>query len=166
MKPLRYQNGIARDHNARFGFKIIKFCQGRSKPDFMYPEFNEREFYAFIAIEPQNLHYFEQHYKPLHCSDFAAFGEELLRGWGTIPQEDIVKYLAFKHNIEFDIDPAYAKHLSQLTLQALEHDFEETEEDGFLTFEKPSTPAKDHVQPISFHGPKKYPEKPVDVQRA
>ena len=164
MKPLRYQNGIARDHNARFGFKIIKFCQGRSKADFSHPEFSEREFYAFIAIEPQNLQYFEKHYKPLHYSDFSAFGEELLRGWGTMPQEDIVKYLSFKHNIEFNIDPAYAKHLSQLTLQALEHT--ETAEHGFLDLEQVSTPATNHGQTISFHGSKKYPEKPVDVQSA
>ncbi len=164
MKRLRYQNGIARDQNARFGFKIVKFCQGISKADFSNHEYGEKEFYAFIAIEPQNLAYFEKHYRPLHCSDFSAFGEELLRGWGTNPPEDIVKYLAFKHNIEFDVDIAYAKHLSQLTMQSKE--VLRTEEDGFLSLEQVSNPASDHGQTISFHGPKKYPEKPVDTQRA
>ncbi len=160
MKPLRYQNGMARDQNTRFGFKIIKFCQGRSKADFSNPEYGGREFYAFVAIEPQNLDYFEEHYRPLSCSDFSAFGDELLRGWGTIPPEDVVRYLAFKHNIEFGIDPAYAAHLSQLTLQS------EIAEDDFHTLEKHSNPATDHVHTISFHDPQKYPEKPVDAQSA
>ena len=164
MKTLEYQTGIARDSNARFGFKIIKFCQGVSKRDYSNPEFSEREFFAFIAIEPQNLGYFNEHYKPLKTSDFSAFGDELLRGWGTTPHKDILKFLSFKHNIEFGIDPAYALHLSQLTQQAKSPT--NALENGYESVEKHKNPATDHVSPISFHDPHKYPEKPADAQNA
>lgn len=108
MEPVRYQQGIVRSENARFGFKIIKFCQGK---------IDGRAFHAFIAIEPQNLAYFENHYRPGVMSDFSAYGQELLRGWDETPREMVVDYLKYKHDIEFGVDPAYILHLAQLTLQ-------------------------------------------------
>lgn len=111
MEPVRYQHGVVRSDEARFGFKIIKFCQGLLADDV---------FYAFIAIEPQNLGFFENHYTPGAYSNFAVFGEELLRGWGSAPPDDIVAYLQSKYGIEFGVDRAYILHLSQLTLQANE----------------------------------------------
>lgn len=135
MERLRYQQGIMRTENGRFGFKIIKFCQG---------VLEGKDFYAFIAIEPQNLGYFENKYKPGVSSDFLPYGEELLRGWGNTPPHIIVDYLAYKHNIEFGVDQAYILHLAQLTLQT-----------------------KEREQTLSSPFPKqsetKYPEKPAEA---
>lgn len=113
MEPVRYQQGIMRTENGRFGFKIIKFCQG---------VLDGKGFYAFIAIEPHNLGYFENTYKPGLYSDFRPFGHELLRGWGDTPPHIIVDYLKHKHDIEFGVDPAYILHLSRLTLQTKERE--------------------------------------------
>ena len=113
MEPKRYQHGLVRSENARFGFKIIKFCHGLS---------NGRDFYAFVAIEPHNLGYFENHYTDYYHSDFSAFGQEILRGWGETPPEDIIDYIKLKHSIEFGVDPAYLLHLARLTLQTRERD--------------------------------------------
>jgi len=92
MEPLRYQSGVMRCERARFGFKIIKFCQGSVAFD---------SFYAFVALEPQNLNYFNNRYKRGIFSDFSVFGEEVLRGWGLIPPRDIIEHLQQKHCIKF-----------------------------------------------------------------
>ncbi len=111
MEPLRYQNGLMRCENARFGFKIVTFCHGL---------IGDKPFYAFVAVEPQNFGYFENHYIEDCYSDFSAFGKELLRGWGKTPPESIIDHIKIKHGVEFGVDPAYLLHLAQLTLKSEE----------------------------------------------
>ena len=145
MEPLRYQHGIMRAEKARHGFKIIKFCQGRSA---------HGRFYAFVSIEPGNLPYFEDQYKPgMHC-DFKAFGDEILRGWGLAPPEDIVEHLKLKYNIEFGVDPEYLLHLSGLTLQAPEN-LKENAKEGDIN---PSSPFRQRRSTGFQH-----PEKPAEA---
>ena len=139
MEPVRYQHGIMRAEKARHGFKIIKFCQGQNV---------HGPFYAFVSLEPNNLPYFEEHYEPgMHC-DFKAFGEEILRGWGLAPPEDIIEHLKLKYGIEFGIDPDYLLHLAGLTLQS--------EEKGL----NPSTsPFRQQRRSTGFQ----HPEKPAEA---
>lgn len=149
MERTRYQNGLARDHSSRFGFKIIKFCQGTTQ---------DRPFYAFVSIEPHNLGYFENHYKADHYTDFSLFGREILRGWGDTPPDEIIDFIRFKHNIEFGVDPAYILHMACLTLQA-----------GQLQ-ERAKKPSHSPFPRVESNSPeinsmllKEYPEKPADA---
>ncbi len=139
MELTSYQHGLMRCDDTRFGFKIIVFCHGITE---------DRPFYAFVAVEPQNFEYFENHYIEDCYSDFFAFGKELLRGWGETPPHDIIQHISFKHGIEFGVDPAYILHLAGITLQ--------TEESA----QKPSTPFLDS---LSFEHQEEYPEKPAEA---
>jgi hypothetical protein len=142
MEPTRYQNGLMRCDNARFGFKIVKFCCGQ-----MRGFFDDKTFYAFVAIEPQNFEYFEKRYEPYKFSDFTVFGEELLRGWGEEPPQDILEHLKRKHDIQFGIHPASLLKLVGVPLQIQER------------AKKPSDPFL-KLQCCE------YPEKPVDALRS
>lgn len=135
MELLRYQNGVMRCQRTRFGFKFIQFCQGALECG---------SFYAFIAIEPQNLHYFENRYKQGDLSDFSAFGDELLRGWGLVPPKDIVKHLQYKHRIQFGIDPHLIQQLSDST---------------FKSDDKADRHSHSFLEPLRIL----YPEKPIEA---
>jgi hypothetical protein len=76
------------------GFSIVTLCHGKD---------NGKDFYAFVAIEPQNFRTFKKRYVPGEASNFAAYGFELLRGWGSEPSEAMMDYLLAKHGIEFGI---------------------------------------------------------------
>lgn len=152
MEPERYQNGLTRAENSRFGFKIIKFCHGR---------IDDKDFYAFMAIDPKNIGYFENHYKAGAYSDFSFYGQEILRGWGEAPPEDIVEYLKFKYSIEFGVDPAYILHLTQMTLQ--------NNQNGYTDLQSPflspnlQERSNDILAKYPQKYPKEYPEKPAEA---
>ena len=135
MEPGRYQYGIMRCEDARFGFKLIKFCHGLT---------DDKPFYAFVAVEPQNFAYFENHYIEDCYSNFSVFGQEILRGWGRTPPSDIIDYIKLKHGIEFGVDKAYLLHLAQLTLQSAEKG------------QNPASPFLDANE-------QEYPEKPAEA---
>ncbi len=46
--------GICRFESAQCGFCIVSLCQGK---------LDENDFYAFVAIEPQDYSYFKKHYQ-------------------------------------------------------------------------------------------------------
>lgn len=99
------EKGLARFDEARFGFRIVRLCRGRSEG---------RIFYAFLAIEPHNLEYFERHYQDGLLADFSAFGTELLRGWGEAPPLAIVDHIRDKYGVEFGVDEAYIAMLARM----------------------------------------------------
>jgi hypothetical protein len=85
--------GIGHFDHSRYGFCIIHLCQGKTEG---------RDFYAFIAIEPQNYMFFKTHYRAgVITTGFEAYGRELLRGWGAAPSKDIIEHVSFKHRIDF-----------------------------------------------------------------
>ena len=135
MEPLRYQHGLMRCEDSRFGFKIVTFCHGLE---------SGKPFYAFVAVEPQNFGYFKNHYIKDCYSDFSAFGKETLRGWGKTPPDDIIQHIKLKHDVEFGVDPAYVLHLAGITTQTEERT------------QKPS-----HTFPESINS--EYPEKPAEA---
>ncbi len=97
--------GLARFDEARFGFRIVRLCRGRAEG---------RDFYAFLAIEPHNLEYFERHYQDGLLADFSAFGTELLRGWGEAPPAAIIDHVRDKYGVEFGVDEAYVAMLARM----------------------------------------------------
>jgi hypothetical protein len=84
--------GIGRFGDSRYGFCIIQLCHGKA---------DNRDFYAFVAIEPQNYPFFKKNYRPGVGTNFAAYGRELLRGWGLTPPQDIIDHVSRKHNVDF-----------------------------------------------------------------
>ncbi len=77
-----------------YGFSIVTLCHGKD---------GGRDFYAFIAIEPQNFRLFKKRYVPGQASSFSAYGFELLRGWGSEPPKAVVDHLLNKHGVEFGV---------------------------------------------------------------
>lgn len=98
--------GIGRFDHARYGYCIVPLCQGKIQ---------NKDFYAFVAIEPHNYPYFKKHYRQGIASSFDAYGKELLRGWGTMPPEDILDHISRKYNVEFGVDRPFVEHLVTLT---------------------------------------------------
>ncbi len=100
--------GISRFEGAKHGFCIVSLCQGK---------LDEKDFYAFVAIEPQNYAYFKKDYQAQKgiASSFGAYGKELLRGWGGLPPEDVVHHVSRKYNVEFDVMPEFLERLIALS---------------------------------------------------
>ena len=94
--------GIGRFAHARYGFCIVTLCQGKIQ---------DKSFYSFVAVEPQNYSYFRKNYKKGDASHFDAYGQELLRGWGDAPPEDIIEYLRTRHGVEFDVSKQFLERL-------------------------------------------------------
>jgi hypothetical protein len=85
--------GIGHFDHARYGFCIVHLCHGKLEG---------RDFFAFVAIEPQNYLFFKKHYRAgINTTGFEAYGRELLRGWGEMPHGDIIKHVSRKHKIDF-----------------------------------------------------------------
>lgn len=97
---------IGRFAEAQFGFCVVVLCHGRLE---------EQDFFAFVAIEPQNIPHFETHYQPGEHAHFKPFGRELLRGWGAGPSDEITDYVALKYNLEFDVEPDFLQRLIAVT---------------------------------------------------
>lgn len=91
---------------ARHGFCIVTLCRGKT---------NERDFYAFVAIEPQNYGFFKKRYKDGESSSFSAYGFELLRGWGAEPPAEVLEHMKLKHGIEFGLSEMFLNRLIQNT---------------------------------------------------
>jgi hypothetical protein len=100
--------GVGRFDGTRYGYCIVTLCKGKAE---------EKDFYAFVAIEPQNYPYFQQRYPEIEGreSDFRPYGKELLRGWGTAPPDDIFEHVSNKYSIEFDVRPEFVERLVALT---------------------------------------------------
>lgn len=101
--------GIGRFAHARHGFCVISLCQGK---------INNKNFYAFVAVEPHNFKYFEKKYKKGENKDFKAFGEELVRGWGTKPSQDILDFVSRKYSVEFQVERSFLDRLLALVNHA------------------------------------------------
>jgi hypothetical protein len=84
------------------GFCIVELCHGND---------SGRDFYVFIAIEPQNYRYFKSRYRPGEHFNFNAFGYELVRGWGKEPPEAIKEYMLVKHGVEFGISDNFLNRM-------------------------------------------------------
>ncbi len=85
------------------GFSIVVLCHGRR---------DDRDFFAFVAIEPGNYHHFKKRYRAGEFSDFKAYGYELIRGWGTEPSQSVRDTLRSKYGVEFGVSENF---LNQLT---------------------------------------------------
>ncbi|MCB1651255.1 MAG: hypothetical protein KDI46_04305 [Alphaproteobacteria bacterium] len=83
---------------------IIKLCHGVSEG---------RDFYAFVAIESQDLPYFNENYCAGAHSRFEPFGVEILRGWGQTPPEGVIEYLRREYGIEFFKDDEMLMKMSR-----------------------------------------------------
>lgn len=88
---------------ATSGFCIVALCQGRDD--------SGRDFYAFIAIEPQNYRYFKSRYRPGESASFNAYGYELVRGWGAEPPQAIREYMLVKHGVEFGVSENFLNQM-------------------------------------------------------
>jgi hypothetical protein len=97
---------IGRFPEAQFGFCIVVLCRGKLEG---------QDFFAFVAIEPQNFSHFETHYEPGVLANFRPFGRELLRGWGKIPSKEILEFVTHKHDLEFDVEPHFLERLIAVT---------------------------------------------------
>ncbi|MCC6599005.1 MAG: hypothetical protein IT559_09490 [Alphaproteobacteria bacterium] len=122
MELQHMHDGLARFENARFGFRVVRLCRGRA---------GDRPFYAFVAIEPQNLDYFGRHYQECVLSDFSVFGQELLRGWGETPPAEVTDHVRQKFGVEFDVDQEHIMALVWLASQEWEKDLQSAA-DGFI----------------------------------
>ncbi len=97
--------GIGRFAHARCGFCVISLCQGK---------INNKDFYALVAVEPHNFEHFKKKYKKGESTNFNAFGEELTRGWGTKPSQDILDFVSRKYGVEFHVQPRFLDRLLTL----------------------------------------------------
>jgi hypothetical protein len=84
------------------GFSVVTLCHGKD---------NGQDFYAFVAIEPQNFRYFKKRYIAGESANFAAYGFELLRGWGTEPPQAVVDMLLAKHGVEFGVSEHFLNRM-------------------------------------------------------
>ena len=84
------------------GFSVVTLCQGKE---------NGQDFYAFVAIEPQNFRYFKRRYVAGEASSFSAYGFELLRGWGKEPQTAVVDHIKTKHGVEFGVSENFLNRM-------------------------------------------------------
>ena len=85
------------------GFCVVAVCHGKT---------DGRDFYAFVAIEPQNYSYFKRRYQAGERSDFEAFGFELMRGWGTEPTYEVIDHISRKHSVEFGVSENFLNGLA------------------------------------------------------
>lgn len=84
------------------GFCVVTLCHGQDQG---------RDFYAFIAIEPQNFRYFKNRYRPGEDASFNQYGYELVRGWGTEPPAAIREYMLIKHGVEFGVSENFLNRM-------------------------------------------------------
>ena len=84
--------GIIKMDGTRYGYSVVRLCQGTVEG---------RAFFAFVAVEPQNLEFFRTHYKAGTHTQFSPFGSELLRGWGDEPAAHIIEYVKEKFGVHF-----------------------------------------------------------------
>ena len=84
------------------GICVVELCHGQD---------NGRDFYAFIAIEPQNYRYFKNRYRPGGHSNFNAYGYEVARGWGLEPPQAIKDYMLVRHGVEFGVSENFLNRL-------------------------------------------------------
>lgn len=87
---------------ATSGFCVVELCHGVEQG---------RDFYAFIAIEPQNYRYFKSRYRPGEQSHFSNYGYELVRGWGVEPPQAIKDYMLVKHGVEFGVSENFLNRM-------------------------------------------------------
>jgi hypothetical protein len=80
------------------GFCIVAVCHGREQG---------QDFYAVVAIDPENYKYFKKRYVPGEMSSFRTFGHELVRGWGTEPDQAVLDQLAKRHEIGFGVSDSF-----------------------------------------------------------
>lgn len=85
-----------------YGFCVVRLCQGKT---------DGKDFFAFVAIEPQNYRYFVKRYRDGELSNFAPYGFELLRGWGTEPPEAVTDYIRNKHGVEFGVSESFLNRM-------------------------------------------------------
>ena len=84
------------------GFCVVTLCHGQE---------NGRDFYAFIAIEPQNYRLFKSRYRPGEMPSFTSYGYELIRGWGVEPPQAIREYMLVKHGVEFGLSDNFLNRM-------------------------------------------------------
>ena len=95
--------GLGCFKHARNGLCVVTLCKGRD---------HERDFYAFVAIEPQNYGYFKKRYRPGEAQNFSVYGFELMRGWGDAPPQEIIDHIESKHGIEFNVSEHFLDRLA------------------------------------------------------
>ena len=87
---------------SRHGFCVVTLCHGQT---------DGRDFYAFVAIEPQNYSHFCRRYQAGQAANFHAYGLELLRGWGQEPPQEVLDHIKRKHGVEFGISEHFLSRL-------------------------------------------------------
>ena len=97
--------GIMRMDGTRYGYSVVRLCKGAIEGE---------KFFAFVAVEPQNLEYFRTHYKAGTHTHFSPFGTELLRGWGNAPEPHIAKHIEEKFGVCFCNDEFSAEAAAQM----------------------------------------------------
>jgi hypothetical protein len=80
------------------GFCIVTVCHGKEQG---------QDFYAVVAIEPENYKYFKKRYAQVVLSSFRNVGHELVRGWGTQPDQAVLDHLAARHEIGFGVSESF-----------------------------------------------------------
>jgi hypothetical protein len=84
------------------GFCVVTLCHGKE---------NGKDFFAFIAIEPQNYRYFQKRYRAGEAATFKPYGFELMRGSGLEPPTAVMDYLRKKHGVEFGVSEDFLNRL-------------------------------------------------------
>lgn len=97
--------GIGRTPHSRCGFEIVVLCQGR---------LSGKNFYAFVAVDPEIYSAVRAAYEPFRLSGFDHFGRELRRGWGEYPPPDVIAECAHQHDVIFDPAPNLIDRLVKL----------------------------------------------------
>ena len=98
--------GIGRIGQANSRFCVVSLCRGKIEG---------KDFYAFVAIEPKNYPYFKKYYRHSQAANFDAYGQELLRGWGFKPPQDIVDHISRKYKIKFESERELTARFIALT---------------------------------------------------
>jgi hypothetical protein len=88
------QKGLGCFKFSASGLCVVEVCHGKN---------NGEDFYAIVAIEPQNYRYFKRRYRPGEAMNFRAFGYELIRGPGLEPAPHIIEKLKKVHGVEFGV---------------------------------------------------------------
>ena len=97
--------GIIRMNDTRYGYSVVRLCRGAIEG---------QKFFAFVAVEPQNLEFFRTHYKAGTHTHFSPFGSELLRGWGDEPTADLIQHVEEKFGVCFCNDEFSAEAAAQM----------------------------------------------------
>ncbi len=105
--------GIGRFPETRYGFCIVVLCHGCA-PDEVRHDSQPKDFFSFVAIEPQNYSHFRKRYTRGEATSFAAFGQELARGWGYMPSDELTDFVARRYSIEFDVEDHFIERLLAL----------------------------------------------------